>query len=67
MAIHHDKPAYGKLYSLHENLTGEKLAEMAKKLSSYADKDFKQDHVIENACEEEGEEKISRRKKLIRN
>lgn len=32
MAIHHDKPAYGKLAKTSEELTEEKLLEMLKKL-----------------------------------
>ncbi len=34
MTIHHDKLAYGKLDNLKESLSEEKLADMAKKLSS---------------------------------
>ncbi len=53
MTIHHDKLAYGKLASLTEDFSEERLIEMAKKLSENS----------ETEPAEEGSEKSDREKK----
>ena len=50
MVIHHDKMAYGKLESLTEKMTDEKLAQMAKLLSADSEKKGGQEEKDGNCC-----------------
>ena len=60
MTIHHDKMAYGRLASLREDFSEERLAEMAKKLSESAeDRAGVEREKAENA-ERQGDAALSR-------
>ena len=59
MVIHHDKMAYGKLESLTEKISDDKLAAMAKLLSQSAEECKPQEKSEEKCAEKSDGKKIN--------
>lgn len=60
MTIHHDKMAYGRLASLHEDFSAERLAQMVSELEEGAqacEKELSRTDGKDESCPAEGNEK----------